>query len=145
MRGDSFRHPFVEQPGRALIATGSPFDPVEVDGSSRIVGQANNVFVFPGVGLGVMVSRASEVSDRMFLVAAITLAEIVPDERLEAGSHLPEALRPALDLTSVAIAVAREARDKGLAQAATDEDIESAVQAAMWSPDYAEYDVGGAP
>ncbi|MGP8207632.1 MAG: NAD-dependent malic enzyme [Acidimicrobiales bacterium] len=125
--------------GRALVATGSPFAPVEVDGRARPVGQANNVFVFPGVGLGAIVARAREITDRMFLVAATELAGAVSEERLAQG-----ALYPSLtDLRSIsrriAIAVAGCARDQGLARITTDEEIEAQVDGAVWTPEYAPY------
>ena len=125
--------------GRALVATGSPFDPIPFGGRTRLVGQANNVFVFPGVGLGAIVVRAREVTDRMFLAAATTLATRVSAERIGQG-----ALFPALsDLRSIAraiaVAVAREARDSGLARIMSDEQIETAVDRAMWTPDYPPY------
>jgi len=122
--------------GRALVATGSPFGPVDVEGRPRLIAQANNVFVFPGVGLGAMVARAGELTDGMFMAAASALAEMVTSERLAQG-----ALYPALtDLRAVsrriAIAVAREARDRGLGLRAADEEIETTVDATMWDPAY---------
>jgi malate dehydrogenase (oxaloacetate-decarboxylating) len=122
--------------GRALVATGSPFDPVQDGGRTRVIGQANNVFVFPGVGLGAIVARAREVTDRMFLVAATTLAGLVSAERLSQGALYPPLgdLRPVS--RAIAVAVAREARDSQVAQLAPGEDIESAVDAAMWVPEY---------
>ena len=122
--------------GRALVATGSPFPPVELEGRQRLIAQANNVFVFPGVGLGAMVAHARELTDGMFLAAASALAEMVTPERLAEG-----ALYPALtDLRAVsrriAIVVAREARDQGLGRLATDGEIEAAVDATMWDPAY---------
>ncbi len=133
---------FAWSEGRAIVATGSPFDPVPVDGSMRLVGQANNVFVFPGVGLGAIVVRAREVTDRMFHVAARTLAAAVSAERLEHGALYPAlaGLRPIS--RAIAVAVAREARDSGVARIMSDEQIEMAVDAAMWTPDYEPYQPG---
>jgi malic enzyme len=122
--------------GRAIVATGSPFEPVPVNGRRRLVGQANNVFVFPGVGLGAIVAGTREVTDRMFLVAARTLAGMISTDRLEQGALYPRLadLRPIS--RAIAVAVAREARDSGVARLAADRDIESAVDAATWTPAY---------
>jgi malate dehydrogenase (oxaloacetate-decarboxylating) len=122
--------------GRALIATGSPFDAVSWGGRTRRIGQANNVFVFPGVGLGALVSEAREVTDPMFAAAAETLADQVRDEHLREGSLFPAVgdLRPVT--ARVAEAVVREARDSGLGRSFRDAEIAPAVAAAMWEPAY---------
>jgi malate dehydrogenase (oxaloacetate-decarboxylating) len=125
--------------GHAMIATGSPFDPVEVDGSTRTIGQANNVFIFPGLGLGVIAAEARRITDRMFLFAARTLAAAVTDAQLAGGAIYP----PVSDLRSVtraiAVGVAREAVEAGLAGIAADTDIEAMVDGAMWWPEYVPY------
>ncbi|MGE5829112.1 MAG: malic enzyme-like NAD(P)-binding protein, partial [Micromonosporaceae bacterium] len=122
--------------GRAVVATGSPFDPVVVDGRRRLVGQANNVFIFPGVGLGAIVAATREITDRMFLAASRTLAGMTSPERIAAGALYP----PLADLRpisrAVAIAVAREAVTAGLARIPDDLDVEVAVDEAMWTPQY---------
>jgi malic enzyme len=122
--------------GRALVATGSAFAPVKVGDRTRVAGQANNVFIFPGVGLGAIVARAREVTDRMFLVAATTLAGLVSADRLSQGALYP----PLGDLRqvsrAVATAVAREAVDSQVAQLPPGADLEAAVDAAMWMPGY---------
>jgi malic enzyme len=127
--------------GRALIATGSPFDPVDVDGRRHLIGQANNAFIFPGIGLGAIVSETREVTDEMFLVAAQALAGCVDGDRLAEGALYP----PQSDLRHVsrriAIDVAREARARGLGRTDSDEEIERAVDAAIWEPVYDEVPV----
>jgi len=122
--------------GRALVATGSPFEPVRVGGLTRQVGQANNMLVFPGVGLAAIVSRATEITDEMFRVAATTLAGLVSADRVADGALYP----PVADLRqvsqSIAIAVATQAKHDGVARLAPDDDIDEAVAAAMWFPRY---------
>jgi malic enzyme len=126
--------------GRALVATGSPFPPVELDGRIHEVGQANNVFVFPGLGLGAIVSEARVMPDELFLVAARTLAEQVSPERLAAGALYPrvEDLRPVT--RTVALAVAETAVAAGLAGIANVTDLAAEIDAAMWWPDYVPYE-----
>ncbi len=123
--------------GRALIATGSPFPPVIHDGLSHEIGQANNVFIFPGVGLGVLVSNAAMVSDRMFLAAARALADRVTEEMLAQGRLYPDIADVRSVSRDVAVAVAEAAIEEGLADPI--EDIEAGVDEEMWYPDYVEY------
>ena len=122
--------------GRGLVATGSPFDPVPMGDTHREVGQANNAFIFPGLGLGAIVSEAREITDDMFVVSAATLAAAVSDERLASGALYP----PVQELPNVARAIAhavvREARDSGFGRHVADEQIEAAVTAATWVPEY---------
>jgi malate dehydrogenase (oxaloacetate-decarboxylating) len=124
--------------GRALVATGSPFAPVTAGGRTHLVGQANNVFVFPGIGLGAVAARASEITDSMFAVAAATLAGMVPADRLGQGALYP----PLADLRpvsrAIAIAVAREALTCGVAGIDPKMGIADAVDAQMWTPEYQE-------
>ncbi len=122
--------------GRAVVATGSPFDPVRVEGRDRVVGQANNVFVFPGIGLGAILARAREVTDGMLLAAAQTLSRLVSQERLEAGAMYPNLQELRLISREIALAVARQARSEGVGQLCSDEALESAVDREMWEPGY---------
>ncbi|MGZ6372341.1 MAG: NAD-dependent malic enzyme [Candidatus Limnocylindria bacterium] len=122
--------------GRALIASGSPFPAVPTPRGTRVIGQANNVFVFPGVGLGAIVAEARELTDDAFLVAAHELAAQLSPLRLAAGAIYP----PISDLRNVARAIAvrlvRHLRDTGYGRQFRDEEIEPAVDGAMWSPVY---------
>ncbi len=122
--------------GRALVATGSPFDPVEQGGRTFRIGQANNVFVFPGVGLGAIVSEARGVTEEMFAAAAAALAAAVSPEDLAEGSLFPRVRRLRAVTARVATAVVQEAVRSGRASRHI-EDPARAVAEAMWEPAYA--------
>jgi len=124
--------------GRCLYASGSPASPVTYNGKTFAPSQANNVYIFPGLGLGVVASQARVVTDRMFLAAARTLASIVSSSDVEKGAVFPplESIRA----TSVAIAAAvvRVAVEDGLATVDIPEDIERWVEQRMYQPEYPE-------
>lgn len=121
--------------GRALIAAGSPFDPVEHDGTTYQIAQANNALVFPGLGLGAIVARATRVTDAMLAAASAAVAGRV-DTDTPGAPILPPV--PELRETSVAVAVAvaHAAAEAGVAGAEVGEDIEARVREAMWEPAY---------
>jgi len=123
--------------GRALVATGSPFDPVGYHGSTHLIGQANNAFVFPGIGLGAIVSEAREVPDAFFLAAAETLAACVESDRLANGSLYPSQSDLRSVSRAIAIRVVREARDLGVGRHLDNDEIAAAVDAEIWEPAYA--------
>ncbi|MFF3334036.1 NAD-dependent malic enzyme [Streptomyces sp. NPDC002888] len=122
--------------GRALIATGSPFDPVEVDGVTHHIGQANNALVFPGLGLGAVVARATHITDGMLVAAARAVAEQT-DPTAPGAPVLPRIDRLRDTSAAVAVAVARAAAEDGVARESVDDDVvEERVRAAMWQPEY---------
>jgi malate dehydrogenase (oxaloacetate-decarboxylating) len=122
--------------GRALIATGSPYPPLRVDGVSVPVAQSNNVFVFPGLGLGAIAARATQVTDGMLQAAATALGALSP---ILAGSNRP-LLPPIPQLRdssiAVASAVARAAVADGVAPEVSDERLATRVRDAQWTPRY---------
>jgi malate dehydrogenase (oxaloacetate-decarboxylating) len=118
------------------VATGSPFDPVEHDGVRHRIGQCNNAFIFPGVGLGICVAKARHVSDGMFLDAARALAGMVTEADLAESAVFPR-LETIRDCShAVACAVIRRAVAEGHAEAGILEDLEATVRQAMWFPEY---------
>ena len=125
--------------GRAIVATGSPNPDVRMGDAARVVGQANNVFVFPGVGLAAIVAEAREVTDDAFLVAARVLADLVTEDRLASGAIYPPIADLRIAARSIAVALVRHLRDTGYGRQYRDEEIEPAVDAAMWWPAYAPY------
>jgi malate dehydrogenase (oxaloacetate-decarboxylating)(NADP+) len=122
--------------GRAIFASGSPFPPVSAYGRQFVPGQANNAYVFPGIGLGVLASEATLVSDSMFLAAAKALAEIVTEDDLAQGRIFP----PLSDIreisAAIGAAVARTAEAEGLARATLPDDLEATLRAQMYEPVY---------
>jgi malate dehydrogenase (oxaloacetate-decarboxylating) len=122
--------------GRALVATGSPFAPVVFEGREVRFGQANNAFVFPGIGLACLLSGVREVTDGLFAAASAALAERVTAEDLGFGSVYPRVSELRHVTAHVAAAVVKAARDEGLGRGFADEEILPAVEAAMWEPRY---------
>jgi malic enzyme len=125
--------------GRALIATGSPFEDVVVDGRSHVIGQANNVFIFPGMGLGAIVAEAREITDEMFLLAAETLAGMVSEERLAAGALYPAVSELREVSRQIAAKVVCQSRDCGVGRLYRDGEVMEAVDSAIWFPTYIPY------
>jgi malate dehydrogenase (oxaloacetate-decarboxylating) len=125
--------------GRAIVATGSPFPDVRHAGHTTRIGQCNNAFIFPGVGLGVVASGARRVTNRMFRAAAQALAEWSP-----ASTDALEALYPRLEEAravsrGVALAVALQAQCDGVAEPAPPRALEEQIDAKMWKPAYPIY------
>ena len=122
--------------GRAIVATGSPFADVHHEGVRHVIGQSNNVFVFPGVGLGVILSEMREVPDDVFYAAAKALAECVDEERLKLGALFPEQSKLRDVSARIATAVIRYASAHHLGRPIRDADVEDVVRASMWFPEY---------
>jgi malate dehydrogenase (oxaloacetate-decarboxylating) len=122
--------------GRALVATGSPFAPVELGGVRYEIGQANNALVFPGLGLGAIVARATRITDGMLSAAARAVAGQV-DASTPGSPILPLTQNLRETSVAVAVAVAQAAGRDAVARADVGDDIEARVRGAMWQPDYA--------
>ena len=125
--------------GNALVATGSPFAPVEFNGRTINIAQCNNSYIFPGIGLGVIASKASRITDKMLMAASNALAECSPVVTGEGDAVLP----PLKDIQSVsrkiALAVAKEAQAEGLALETSEEMLKAAIERNFWMPNYRSY------
>jgi malate dehydrogenase (oxaloacetate-decarboxylating) len=123
--------------GRALVATGSPFPDVVVDGVRHKIGQANNMFVFPGMGLGQIVAKSARVTTGMFHAAARALADSVSPDLLDAGSLYPQIDTVREVSRKVAHAAAEQAVAEGVANPIVD--IEGVIDRTVWKPVYLPY------
>ena len=125
--------------GRVIFASGSPFGEVIYDNKRYIPAQGNNVYIFPGVGLGIMASWATQVTDEMFLVAAKTLAQEVSETDMRIGRIYPPLPRIREVSLAIAVAVAEVAYRNGLASRPRPEDLESFITSLMYEPEYQSY------
>jgi malic enzyme len=122
--------------GRALVATGSPFADVDYQGVRQVIGQANNVFVFPGVGLGAILSETPQIDESIFLVAARTLADCVSDERLKQGALFPETSELRSVSARIAAAIVRYASNARRGRSVAESEVDALVADSMWYPEY---------
>lgn len=122
--------------GQALIATGSPFEPVNYKGKSYPIAQCNNSYIFPGLGLGILAVNARRVSDDMFMAASVALSECSPALTDPQAALLPS-LEDIRDVSRrIAVVVARQAQAEGLAEQTTDDELEKRIDATFWEPEY---------
>ena len=125
--------------GRAVFASGSPFDPVKFGNQTFVPGQGNNAYIFPGVGLGIIVSQSHVVTDEMFLAAAFSLAGQVKDSDLERGRVYPPLADIRLVSAKIAAEVAKMAYESGFTSREQPEDILADVKNYMYRPVYPHY------
>jgi malate dehydrogenase (oxaloacetate-decarboxylating)(NADP+) len=125
--------------GRCVFASGSPFESVDIHGQVFVPGQANNAYIFPGVGLGAIASEASIITDDMFYVAATALAGEVSERDLALGRVYPSLTRIRDVSAHIATAVATLAYESGIAGKARPADVMADVQAHMFEPRYPRY------
>ena len=125
--------------GRAIVGTGSPFPPVEFNGRTARISQINNSFIFPGLALGILVSRARRVTDGMMMAAAKALAAQSPTVSDPAAPLLPRVAESRKVAVAVAESVARQAIAEGISELADGAAIHDAIRAYVWEPVYHPY------
>jgi len=128
--------------GKGLVATGSPFDPFDFEGKKFVTSQSNNMFIFPGLGLGALVGKSSRVTTKMFLVASRALSALVTPEMEKQNMLLPDLKNIRNVSLQIAKAVAMEARDSGLGRILSDDELERLIKRAQWEPHYSAFRPG---
>ena len=136
-RAEAVPHDLLEwTDGKALVATGSPFDPVTINGQQIPIAQCNNSYIFPGMGLAVVAGKIKRVTDGMMMAAAVALSELAPAAQTGIGRLLPEL--PTIREVSqhIAKAVILEAIKEGHAQHVSEDDLQQLIKTSMWNPVY---------
>jgi malate dehydrogenase (oxaloacetate-decarboxylating)(NADP+) len=122
--------------GRALFACGSPFDPVTLNGKTFVPRQGNNSYIFPGIGLGAVMSKARRITDEMFMASAHTLASLTTESDLAQGSLFPSLTRVREVSAHIAAGLAKTAYRRGIASSTEPEDLLAHANATMYDPHY---------
>ena len=122
--------------GRAIYASGSPFDPVTYNGQTLVPGQGNNVYIFPGIGLGAIASAARHITDEMFFVAAKTLAQQVSESDLQTGCIYPPLKKIREVSVEIAVEVAKVIYKQNLAKRPEPKDLKQYIKSIMYEPVY---------
>ncbi|WP_417346025.1 NAD-dependent malic enzyme [Ferrimonas sp.] len=125
--------------GQALVATGSPFDPVILDDASYPIAQCNNSYIFPGVGLGVLACKAERVTDNMLMASSRALAECSPLANDGEGALLPPLEEIQEVSKQIAFAVAQAAMRDGVAKLMKNVDLKDKIEGMFWQPEYRRY------
>lgn len=125
--------------GLAIVATGSPFEPIVFNGIQHAIAQCNNSYIFPGVGLGIIASHAKRVTDKMFMVASETLAKHSPQMNGSGNNLLPSLNEIRKVSLSIALSVGLQAIEEGVAASISKQQLEKNIKANFWSPEYRGY------
>jgi len=125
--------------GKAIVATGSPFNPVDIHGETIEIAQCNNSYIFPGIGLGVLAVHAHRVTDNMLMTSSTALAECSPLAQGQSNQLLPKLSEIREVSKTIALAVAKQAIADGVALKIPDQAIVEAIEHNFWQPEYREY------
>lgn len=125
--------------GNALVATGSPFDPVNINGTHHSIAQCNNAYIFPGIGLGIIATQARRVTDNMLMAAARALSDCSPIAQAGKGAVLPSFKDIKEVSICIAEAVARQAIEDKVAHAINNDELKEHICNSFWVPEYASY------
>ncbi len=125
--------------GQALVATGSPFPPVEYEGKIYPIAQCNNAYIFPGIGLGVVASGAKRITDTMLMTASRALAREAPLVKAGKGALLPPLSQIRELSKAIAFEVAAQAQQEGMALRTDGIKLRQAIERSSWTPEYRSY------
>jgi len=128
--------------GRGLMACGSPFDPIEGEYGTMHTSQCNNMYIFPGIGLGALIAKTPKINYKMFMAASKALSNMMTAEQLSKGILLPDLNKIREVSANVALAVSIEARDSGFGRMLSDSEYMKIIKKAQWQPEYYNYRPG---